>query len=166
MKNCVKLINIVTALAIFVVNLSSVAQAQIVSPMGTNNGREYFVGMTLGQPLYTVNLVNGVAAPGVYHIPASTNMAELFSYAGGVLIDSDLKNVVVRSMTRNGQYTVKSYDFANAFAKENEALPKLNDKDIIHIEQNHGLDKTVKWMSIAAMAASIVSAIVIVQTRD
>ena len=104
--------------------------------------------------------------PGVYHIPASTNMAELFSYAGGILAESDLRNVVVRSVNRSGQHTVRTYDFANAFAKEDEALPKLNDKDIIHIDQNQSLEKTIKWMSIGAMAASILSAVIVVQTRD
>lgn len=161
-----KLLELVIGTVFFIVNITSVAHAQIMNPLGPNNGREYFVGTTLGQPLYTVNLVNGVAVPGVYHIPASTNMAELFSYAGGVLTESDLKNVIVRSVSKGGLYTVKSYNFENAFAKESEALPKLSDKDIIHIEQNLSLDRTVKWMSVAAMATSILSAIIIVQSRD
>lgn len=143
----------------------SQVNAQIITPMNPNSGREFFVGTTLGQPLMTVNLVNGVTNPGVYRVPIETNMAELFSYAGGVLPESDLSNVVVRRKQPTGQYQVMTYDFSEAFSNPKEPLPKVSDQDVIQIQQGVSLDRSIKWMTIASMAASILAVIVIIDDR-
>ncbi len=157
------LVSILISVAYFCsATISTIANAQIVNSLNPANGREYFVGMSMGKSLFTVNLVNGVNAPGVYHIPADTNLAELFSYAGGLVPESNAEHIFIRSLSKAGETSVRTVSFAKPMTEKGEAFPRLSDRDVIQIEQNQSLDKTVKWMSIVSMAASILTAAIVI----
>ena len=145
---------------------STLAFGQILNPYGSkenaSGGREYFVGTNLGKPLLTVNLVSGVNQPGVYHIPIDTNLAELFSYAGGLLATSDLQKVTLRSFGKSGAIKTRTIDFESALTKD-KSLVSLADRDIIHIDQKESLDRTLKWLSIASILVSMTATIVVLE---
>lgn len=144
------------------------ATAQVVGPgdlrrMQQTNGHEYYVGASLGKPLITVNLVNGVRSPGVYHIPTETDLAQLFSYAGGTLHEFDLSDVNIRSQ-KNGRIQVANFNFEKAISRDQQ-MPILLDKDIVHLQKEETLDKTFRWVSLASMVATIALTIVVIEDR-
>jgi hypothetical protein len=147
---------------------SHLAYGQIMNPFGskdgTSGGREYFVGTNLGKPLLTVNLVSGVQAPGVYHIPIDTNLAELFSYAGGTLPNSNLEEIKVRSYAKGGPIT-RTVDFEQ-IAGSSAKMITLADRDVVHIKQKDGLEKTMRWLSIASILVSMTATIIVISDRD
>lgn len=150
----------------------SASFAQIPSPslgssssFGSGQGTDYYVGLNKGKPLITVNLMSGVRLPGVYHVPIGTDLAELVSYAGGTTPEADLTRVTIRSKTKAQGFNIRTFSFSK-IVSENSALPALNDQDVVQFEQAQGLDKTIKWLSIASMAASILSVIIIVSDRN
>ena len=144
---------------------SSWAYAQVINPSGSRRprtgGREYYVGLNLGRPLLTINLIGGVGLPGVYHVPVNTDMAELFSYAGGTLESANLEEVFVRSKIKTGEFKTKHFNFTK-LVKSSQALPLVQNRDVIHIQTKDSLDSTLKWVSIASTVVSLVSAIIVI----
>lgn len=158
---------IITAL-VSISLITSFSWAQVVSPgdfrrMQQTGGHEYYVGASLGKPLITVNLINGVQSPGVYHVPMQTNLAQLFSYAGGTLHDFDLSEVNIRS-EKAGRIQVANFNFEKAIQRDQQ-LPVLADKDVIHLEKDETLDKSFRWVSLASMLASIALTVVVLEDR-
>lgn len=146
------------------------AMGQITNPYGTKDfsqtlGKEYYVGQSLGQPLMTVNIINGVGAPGVYHVPVNTNMAELFSYAGGATENADLELVTVRSKSKDGTSKVHNFNFEKLVQSPGN-LPQIQDKDIVHIETRDKLETSLKWLTLLSLITSITATIVVINDRD
>ena len=149
---------------------STYASAQVLDPFSESNlkrslpGQEFFVGVTLGQALITVNLVNGVKNPGVYHLPVNTSLAELMAYSGGALATSDMDSLSIQRF-KTEKPEVIHVDFERLI-QSSKALPKLEDKDVIYIEQKN-VDTTIKWLSIISTIASIGLSVALIQNiRD
>ncbi|MBT4763103.1 MAG: hypothetical protein HOO06_15530 [Bdellovibrionaceae bacterium] len=131
------------------------AFAQVLAPFSKSliGGSEYFVGRDLGKPLITVNLINGVTKPGVYHIPVDTDLARLLSYAGGSKDTSDLQEVSIRR-TENKKESVSLVDL-EYILKSDTPMPKMYNRDVVHIAQKESLDSTLKWISIFSGIATM-----------
>ena len=148
-------------------SVSSVAQISPprANPFGNTGGSDYYVGLDKGKPLIRVNVLSGVNSPGVYHIPIGTNISELISYAGGANSNADLSDIQIRSKTKAGEFNSKRINL-DGLMSESEKLPSLSDQDVIYISQKEGLDNTIKWLTMASLAASIISAIVVISDDD
>lgn len=157
------------ALSVLLLISTTPAFSQIISPLSAegNNlmGREYFAGVRLGKPLLTINLISGVTNPGVYHVPVDTDLAQLFSYAGGVKDGFDLENIIIRNASVEGKPTVKSLDFDKGFSVKSD-LYRLTDKDTIYIKEKDGLEKASAWLTIASTAISILLAITVIENSS
>jgi hypothetical protein len=133
------------------------ALAQILVPtkkLGFNKeGNEYYVGQDVGQPLVTVNLLSGVNQPGVYHVPISTDIAQLISYAGGTTPNADLSDVVVRREKVGTSRTLVSLDLESELKSKHD-LTVLQDRDIVHISQKTTMDNTLRWVALISGIAS------------
>jgi hypothetical protein len=153
-----------TCLAVVLSLVSLEAQAQIPGSNANNftgGGAEFFVGRIEGKPLITVNLLDGVRLPGVYHIPVQTNMAQLFAYAGG-LSEGDVDGVTVRNQ-KSGAVNTAKYDLEKIMDK-NEAMPVLQDNDIVHVSMSRdALPRMALWVAIISAVASIVVTTVVIQ---
>ena len=113
-------------------------------------GREYWGGRHLGVPLVSVNLINGVTRPGVYHVPRGTNVGELISFAGGAHTRSNLKRIIVRRK-QVGTQKVQPYKLnLKQIMETTTSIPKVQDSDIVFIEQNVGTENTLRWISIVS----------------
>lgn len=118
------------------------------------SGAEYFAGRIEGKSLIKVNLVGGVARPGVYYIPVETNLAELFAYAGGTVEGAQLEEVQVKSLL-NGKWQFKSYDF-RAISQETNPYPLLLQGDIVQIGvEPDRLVRTMLWVSVIGAVTSL-----------
>lgn len=130
--------------------------AQLVNPLEAPNLRanEYFVGRELGKTLITVNLLNGVNSPGVYHIPIDTNLAQLIAYAGGSHEDAELDSVAIQR-TIGKRITLVDIDLKKSI-RSNQHPPVLMHEDIIQIPLDRSADNTAQWAGIISTIASII----------
>lgn len=143
--------------------LGSTCFAQIIAPMDNNpaSGSEYFVGRELGKPLITVNLLNGVTHPGVYHVPAQTTLPQLFAYAGGSLITADTSDVRVRRTEHEKSLFIR-HDL-NTIINENQPFPQMSDKDVVQIREKNNLDTTARWVGIFSGIATTLLSVALFQ---
>jgi hypothetical protein len=144
--------------------IPQVAMAQMTSSLNNlinSSGSEFFVGRIEGKPLITVNLLNGVRQPGVYHVPIQTNLGQLIAFAGGTTDTSDISEVTIRSQTSSNT-TTKEIDLKTIIT-HGETIPVLMDKDMIHIRQeSRTIEKTLTYVAlISASLGIILSAIAI-----
>lgn len=129
--------------------------AQVITPLEAPSfkGSEFFVGKQYGKPLITVNLVNGVARPGVYHVPVGTNLAQLLAYAGGSDKTSDISLInIQRNVTQ--QAKVVQVDLASVI-KSTRAIPSVRDKDIIQIDPKRTPTDDLLWLRLIGTIFSI-----------
>ena len=121
----------------------------------TSPGSEYFVGKVQGKPLITVHLLSGVRAPGVYHIPIQTNLAQLFSYAGGLQEGASVDDISIRNTKFDSKIVTNHYDLYSIIQK-NEEFPNLQDNDTIHIAiQKDNVSRVALWVGIFSSIATL-----------
>ena len=136
--------------------------AQITSPLelAISSGSEFFVGRDQGVPLITVNLLNGVTRPGVYHIPTQTSLPQLLAYAGGSLTTADTSDIRVRRVDHQKSLFVR-HDLTEIM-DENQPFPMMSDKDVVQIKERNNLDSTLRWVAVASGIATTLLSIVII----
>jgi hypothetical protein len=153
----------------FIFLFNQMAFAQILMPsrkLGVSReGNEYYVGQDMGQPLLTVNLMSGVHQPGVYHIPVSTDIGQLISYAGGTNDSADLSDVTIRRESSAGAKTVLNLNLEREL-KSSHALRELQDRDTVHIARKTGFDNSLKWVALMSGLASIALAVATIHDMD
>jgi len=125
------------------------------------DGNEYYVGRSLGEPLLTVNLLAGVKQPGVYHIPTSTDLAQLISYAGGATDNADLSRVTIHRRSKANGTTFVNVDLEDQLESKSE-IPRLSESDIVLVTQKTSLDTSLRWATLISSVASIALSIAIV----
>lgn len=143
---------------------SNSAWAQL-STVGTQLGsgspaNEFFVGRELGKPLVTVNLLSGVARPGVYHIPTGTDLAGLIAYAGGAMDKSDMTEVSLRRL-ENGSTTQHDINFQK-IANSQKAFPQLANNDVVYIPPRNTLENTITWIALLSSIASVALSVALI----
>ncbi|MBI3557052.1 MAG: SLBB domain-containing protein [Deltaproteobacteria bacterium] len=101
---------------------------------GLKRGQSEYFNTNLDQRLtIQVQVVGGVSAPGIYHIPDTANLLDALSLAGGTNPNSDLAKVHLRR-NEGGQYKTVVYDLAQVLHDTSKPLPALANHDIIMIE--------------------------------
>lgn len=149
-------------LVIAISTQSTLADAQMSPPnMAAVSAREYYVARDMGKPLVTVHLLNGVTAPGVYHVPIDTNVAQLIAYAGGALPTSDLGDITIRRGQR-ANYQITNLDLDKALQEKKELI-LIQDQDIVQIDQKFNADKPLQWVGIVSAIASIFLSVYLVE---
>lgn len=82
-----------------------------------------------------VQLWGYVKYPGYYIIPINTTLNELFSYAGGPLVDAKLEDVRILKTLEDSSFVMSKYDYNDLMWEESlkkpAYFPKLNAGDII-----------------------------------
>ena len=166
-KTFVRCINIclIITLSFWCIVTPSLALAQFAPPpnLSATSAREFYVGRDLGRPLVTVHLMSGVGQPGVYHIPAGTDIAQLIAYAGGATDRALLDETTVRRDAGKGTYHITELNLEKAL-KEPTDLFRLQDQDVVVIKQSYNIDKTLQWVSIVSAIASIVLSIYLIDS--
>ncbi len=143
--------------ATFSFTLHQAAIADPYQPLLSNslNAQEFIVGRDLGKPTITVNIVNGVKFPGVYHIPSDTDLSSLLSYAGGAPESSDLREVTIRRIQNTGgPIKIQSINLLDSIKSSSENV-QLRDQDLVMIEPKFSPERTATWVSLVASIVSI-----------
>ena len=105
----------------------------------------------------TINLVSGVQAPGIYHLPDSTNLLEAISLAGGTVPDADLSKVHVKRTTENGTFQTFQYDLSEIVSEKNVRLPAISDRDTILIETTNRVQNTMLRLAIISIILGVIT---------
>jgi len=142
-----------------------IANAQFSPPsnISATSAREYYVGRDFGKPLITVHLLNGVGNPGVYHVPNDTDIAQLIAYAGGATALADLTGLTIRRGTEHSGYHITELNLEKAL-REPTDLFRIQDQDVVQIEQHVNPEHTLVWVSIVSALASIVLSVYLIQS--
>ncbi len=128
------------------------------------SGSEYYVGRDFGKPLISVKLLNGVQKPGVYHVPVGTDISDIISYAGGSDQRAHLDEILLRRKTL-GKVENFNVDLEKLLGSTS-SIPKLQDEDVIYIEQDIKLDQTLRWVSIVSGIATIALTVFLISDRN
>ena len=155
-----KIISTLLAFVVFAQSGVALAQTAPGTNVSATAAREFYVARDLGRPLITVHLLNGVTTPGVYHVPIETDLAQLIAFAGGATERSDLAAITIRRGDR-GRYSVSSLDLEKAL-REPKDLFRVQDQDVIQIEQKYSPEKSLQWIGIISGLASVVLSIYLV----
>jgi hypothetical protein len=155
----------ILVLCSFTLMNTNLAHAQFSPPsnMSATSAREYYVGRDFGKPLITVNLLNGVGNPGVYHVPNDTDIAQLIAYAGGATPLADLTSLTIRRASEHGVYHITELNLEKALHEPSD-LFRIQDQDIVQIEQHVNPERTLVWVSIVSAIASIVLSVYLIRS--
>ena len=127
-----KTLRILTAISLF---LTSVGQAAAQSSdLGLLNdiklpqqSSEYIYRSSPKESLISVQLLGAVGKPGVYYVPANTDLLKLLTLAGGSGNGGDLSEVVVRKLEPKTWAEIKSKavnEYQGAYEVDAEAIIK------------------------------------------
>lgn len=152
----------VSRLLLVVIFLSETAFGQNLSGFtGSRGGAEFWVGKEQGKPLITVNLLNGVGTPGIYHVPIDTNIAQLIAYAGGTPQNAEIDAIEIRRSKTKDETEIIYLNYVSLSRKQG-ALPVLVDRDVIFIPVARNLERTLQYIGlVSGFLAIILSSIAI-----
>ena len=104
-----------------------------------------------------VNLIGGVAAPGIYHLPDNTTLLDAISLAGGAVANADLSDVYVKRYTAAGFETFH-YDLNEIVANREAKFPPLTDRDTILVKTSNSSQTLAIVLSVIGTAVGVFTA--------
>lgn len=139
--------------AIFFQTQTALAQNSFFEVKEPPRAAEYIYRSSQKETLISVQLLGAVENPGIYYIPAQTDLLKLVSLAGGTR-DADLTEVLVRK-TDPSQKGVYELDLNKLMKSTSEVKPfKLAQDDFVYIP------KKQPWISSdIAQSVTIISLI-------
>ncbi len=142
-----------TVAAIFLQTQTALAQTSFFEVKEPPRAAEYIYRSSQKETLISVQLLGAVEKPGIYYIPAQTDLLKLVSLAGGTR-DADLTEVLVRK-TDPSQKGVYELDLNKLMKSTSEVKPfKLAQDDFVYIP------KKQPWISSdIAQSVTIISLI-------
>lgn len=143
----------VVAAALFLQTQIALAQNSFFEVKEPPRAAEYIYRSSQKETLISVQLLGAVENPGIYYVPAQTDLLKLVSLAGGTR-DADLTEVLVRK-TDPSQKGVYELDLNKLMKSTSEVKPfKLAQDDFVYIP------KKQPWISSdIAQSVTIVSLI-------
>jgi hypothetical protein len=127
-------------------------------------GNEFFVGREYGKPLVKVNLISGVQRPGVYHVPAGSDLAEVIAYAGGASEKAKLNDITIVRQKGTERSSLE-VNLEKSLTRPS-LLPSVADQDIVHIPVDKSLERTMTWVSILSGLASVALAVTVIDQNN
>ncbi|KHD89154.1 MAG: hypothetical protein OM95_04840 [Bdellovibrio sp. ArHS] len=100
---------------------------------------EYIFRSSPKESLVTVQLLGAVNKPGIYYVPAGTDLLKLITLAGGTTNGGDLSEVIVRKMEPKTWAEIKSKavnEYQGAFEVDAEKLIKYGGTRSLRLHQD------------------------------
>lgn len=91
---------------------------------------EYIYGDEMNQKLMPIFLLGAVAKPGIYHVPAKTDLTTLLSIAGGPTEESSIGKIMIKNDETNRKEEV---DFESMVASSGQRSPQLQGRDVVYV---------------------------------
>jgi len=92
-----RLIKILLTLQFIFMPLNAWAQTSGIEDTYMSRISEYFYNKTGREVLRPVQLLGGVAKPGLYHIPEGTSLTTLLAISGGTTPDAEVREITIRN---------------------------------------------------------------------
>lgn len=122
---------------------ASVAHAQEVSLLGDikppQQSSEYIFRSSPKESLIAVQLLGAVNKPGIYYVPANTDLLKLITLAGGSTNGGDLSEILVRKMEPKTWAEIKSKavnEYQGAYEVDAEKLIKYGGAKNLKLQQD------------------------------
>ena len=146
---------------------TSVAQSNLLDIKEPQRAAEYIYRSTMKESLIGVQLIGAVNKPGLYYIPANTDILKLLALAGGT-DDADLSNVLVRK-TDPSQPGVFELDMDKFMKTSNEAKNfKLTQDDFIYVPKKQPWisNDVSRSITIVSLITSIILTAVLIEKNS
>ncbi|WP_415063234.1 SLBB domain-containing protein [Bdellovibrio sp.] len=128
---------------VFWVTCSSTVHAQEVGLLSDikppQQSSEYIFRSSPKESLITVQLLGAVNKPGIYYVPANTDLLKLITLAGGTTNGGDLSEILVRKMEPKTWAEIKSKainEYQGAYEVDAEKLIKYGGAKNLKLQQD------------------------------
>ena len=158
-----KLISLVTSICFLLSSTSVYAESNFFEIKEPPRAAEYIYRSSLKESLIGVQLLGAVQKPGLYYIPANTDILKLITLAGGI-DDANLSEIIVRK-TDPSQAGVFELDMNKFMRSSADSKPfKLTQDDLIFIPKkqpwiSNDVSRTITLVSL--MATIVLTAVLI-----
>ena len=133
---------------------------------GRSSGQaEYFNSNRERRMMIQVNILSGVARPGLHQVPDNTNIVDALALAGGLSAEADFEKVFVKRKVAGDKprYQTLEYDLTELVQDDRSAYPMLQNNDTVLIEPRSKTDqRLLTFLTILASTVGIVSGVVLV----
>jgi hypothetical protein len=114
--------------------------------------------------LIPIYLLGAVSKPGLYHVPAKTDLISLLTLSGGPNGEAELDHVQIRRTLPDKKFHVADVDFTKVVSEPLAPTPTLVSNDVVYIPTKQPLlsNNTVAVVSLAATVATVILAGILV----
>lgn len=137
-----KTVRLLMSFIVFITSLQSV-QAQEFGLLNDiqppQQSSEFIFRSSPKESLITIQLLGAVNKPGIYYVPANTDLLKLLTLAGGTTNGGDLSEVLVRKMEPNSwrEINLKAVsDYQGAYEVDAEKLIRLGGAKKLHLQHD------------------------------
>lgn len=138
MKKMVQII-----MAVLIGSISFQVQAQEINLLGDirppQQSAEYIYRSSPRESLISVQLLGAVTRPGIYYVPANTDLLKLITLAGGSTASGDLSEVLVRKMEPKTWEEISSKavsEYQGAYEVDAEKIIKYGGARHLRLQQD------------------------------
>lgn len=126
---------------------------------------EYFNSNKDKRMMIQVNILSGVARPGIHQVPDNVNLMDALALAGGLTSEADYEKVFVkRRAADKASYNTVQYDLQELIDDRKQGFPLLQNQDTILIDARPKTDqKLLTALTIIASMVGIVSGVVLIK---
>ena len=143
------------------IELQDLALPTEVRDLTKQAGSVYYSTTSKNKPLMPVHFWGEVGKPGLHYIPLDTKLVKGLSFAGGGSSSANLDHVIVNRLEKD-QVVRKVFDLDEGGDYKSHEF-SLNPGDTIFIEKDRTFENRAFYLSIATLAATIISTILIVK---
>ena len=161
------LVRILTACSFFISSSFAYGQSNFFEIKEPPRAAEYIYRSSQKESLIGVQLLGAVQKPGLYYIPANTDILKLLTLAGGIE-DANLSEVIVRKIdpTQSGVYELDMNKFMHSSA---DVKPfKLTQDDLIFIPKKEPWisNDVSRTITLVSLVTSIVLTAVLIDKNS
>ena len=129
---------------------------------------EYIYRNDPDEALVPIYLVGAVAKPGLYHVPANTDLIRLIALSGGMTSNARLNDISIRSKSNESSFKYSEVNFQQLMdGGDSKQAPYLKTNDVVYV---HSFDPVISSNTlitvglISSVFSIILAAIVINQS--
>jgi hypothetical protein len=114
--------------------------------------------------LIPIYLLGAVSRPGLYHVPARTDLISLLTLSGGPNNEAELEHVQIRRALPDKKFHVSDVDFTKVVSEPLTPTPTLVSNDVVYIptKQPFLSNNTIVVVGVAATVATVILTAILV----
>lgn len=178
-----KSLRLMVALLFWLMTCLSTAHGQEIGLLNDikppQQSSEYIYRSSPKESMINVQLLGAVNKPGIYYIPANTDLLKLITLAGGTTNGGDLSEVLVRKMEPKTWAEIKSkgiHEYQGAFEVDAEKLIKYGGARSLKLQQDDFIyvpprtswvsNETARGITVVSMVLSIALTAILIDNNS